>query len=248
MEEDWEATLKYARENEGDAAAVARKYRSFARSWPVTVEGKEAKRRAEGIEKGEVHPHPEKKFAPKSEVEAAREAWDAVRAELEAAVEAKRYDEALRLLPLTIEDPDRKLTQELELWRALLGTLTGFFAALERELASVPAAERVVDTPKGQGAITRFSSAGPTVRTPEGPVELRWSEVGAASIASLAQRAFTGDKKDEHLKETLAAFAWAHRVRDPFYAAALAVKAAQLKGPGADLVSKLLQRKERFTK
>jgi hypothetical protein len=72
--------------------------------------------------------------------------------------------------------------------------------------------------------------------------------VPAASVADLAQKAFTGDKKDEHLKELLAAFAWAHRLREPFYAAAIAVKSAQLTGPGADLVSKLLQRKERFAK
>lgn len=248
LEADWESTLKFARENEADAAAVARKYRSFARSWAVTEQGKEAKRRADGIEKGELHPHPEKKFAPKSEVETARAAWEAIRVEVEAAVETKRYDEALRLLPLTIEDPDRKLTQDLEFWRSVLTALTGFFAALEREVASVPAAERVVDTPKGSGVVVRFTSAGPAVRTEEGPAELRWSEVGAASIATLAQRAFTGEKKDEHLKELLAAFAWAHRLRDPFYAAALAVKSAQLKGPGAEMVSKLLQRKERFAK
>jgi tRNA A-37 threonylcarbamoyl transferase component Bud32 len=248
MEGEWEATLKFARENEADAATVARKYRSFARSWPITDQGKEAKRRAEGIEKGELHPHPEKKFAPKSEVETARAAWDVVRLEVEAAVETKRYDEALRLLPLTIEDPDRKLTQELELWRNLLTPLTGFFATLERELASVPADQRVLETTKGKGPIQGISTAGPTVKTDAGPVDLRWSEVDAASIATLAQRAFTGEKKDEHLKELLAGYAWAHRLRDPFYAAALAVKAAQLKGPGADLVSKLLQRKDRFAK
>ncbi|MFO0934474.1 MAG: serine/threonine-protein kinase [Planctomycetota bacterium] len=248
MEGEWEATLKFARENEADAAAVARKYRSFARSWPITDQGKEAKRRAEGIEKGEIHPHPEKKFAPKSEVETARAAWEVVRVQVEAAVETKRYDEALRLLPLTIEDPDRKLTQELELWRALLTSLTGFFAALEREVTTVPADRRVVETPKGKGVIQGFSSAGPQVKTDAGPMELRWSEVDAASVATLAQAAFNGEKKDEHLKEMLAAYAWAHRLRDPFYAAALAVKAAQLRGPGADLVSKLLQRKDRFAK
>ena len=84
------------------------------------------------------------------------------------------------------------------------------------------------------------------LKTEDGPKELRWSEVTEESLVRLAQRAFTGEKKDEHLKELLAAFAWAHRLREPFYAAAVAVKTARLTGPGADLVSLLLQRKDRF--
>ena len=246
MEAEWETLLKFARENENDVAAIVHRYRSFARSWPVTDQGKEAKVRAVGIEKGEIHPHPDKKFAAVSEVEAARAAWVLLQEQVEAAVATKRYDEALRLLPATVEDPDRKLTKELELWRGLLTLLTGFFSALEREVATVPAAERVLDATSGGGLWTRLTSAGPVLKTEDGPKELRWSEVTEESLVRLAQRAFTGEKKDEHLKELLAAFAWAHRLREPFYAAAVAVKTARLTGPGADLVSLLLQRKDRF--
>ncbi len=246
MEAEWEVLLKFARANEDDVAGIVHRYRSFARSWPVTDQGKEAKVRAVGIEKGELHPHPDKKFAAVSEVDAARAAWTLLEEQVEAAVATKRYDEALRLLPATVEDPDRKLTKELELWRGLLTLLTGFFGTLEREVATVPAAERVLDTADGGGLVTRFTTAGPALRTEDGPKELRWSEVNDESIARLAQKAFTGEKKDEHLKELLAAYAWAHRLREPFYAAAVAVKSARLTGPGADLVSVLLQRKDRF--
>jgi hypothetical protein len=135
------------------------------------------------------------------------------------------------------------------MWRGMLKMLQGFFPTLEKELATVPAAERSLTGPKGSGLVTKLSTAGPTLRTEEGPQELRWAEVTPESVAALATKAFTGEKKDEHLKELLAAFAWAHRVRDAFWTAAMAVKSAQLTGPGADLVSALLAAaKDRFPK
>lgn len=248
MEDGFAAIEAFARANEEDVSSVAHRYRVFSRAYPVSDLGKEARRRADGIAKGELHPHPDKKFAEKSEIERAREAWSQLQTALDEAVETKRYDEALRLVPARVEDPDRKLTAELETWRSLLTVLSGFFATLEREVATVPAADRVVETPQGRGPIVRFAASGPTVKLASGPVELRWSDVTAASVADLAGRAFTGEGKSEELKIPLAAFAWAHKLKDTFYGAAIAVAGVRTTGPGADLVSKLLQRRARFEK
>jgi serine/threonine-protein kinase len=235
----------FARANEGEVERIVRKYQAIAHAYPTFDLGKEARRRAEGIRKGEVHPHPDKKFAEKSAVETAKEKWTTLRAQIEAALPTKRYDEALALMPATVEDPDRKLAVELDMWRAMLHKLNGFFALLEKELASVPAAERVLETDTAKGKIARLSTAGPALVTPAGTIEVRWADVTAASIAALATRAFEG--KDAALQESLACFAWAHKLRETFYGAAIAVKMGGGTGPDVDLVSTLLGRAtERF--
>jgi hypothetical protein len=103
-------------------------------------------------------------------------------------------------------------------------------------------------TPKGAATLITVTSGGPQVRVGTQVVDLRWTDLPAAEIAALAQRAFAG--KDVRLQERLAGFAWAHRVRDVFFQAAIGVKAtAGGSSTGTELVDRLLARAQaRFGK
>jgi hypothetical protein len=72
-------------------------------------------------------------------------------------------------------------------------------------------------------------------------IALAWSDVPPEEVAALAQRAFQG--KDARLQERIAVYAWAHRLRETFYSAAIAVKmGAASSGSGGELVERLLAR------
>jgi len=213
---------EWARQHSTDKDSVVREYRVVARSYADQDAGKEAKRRADGIEKGTIHPHPDKVFSEVTAVEKAQAAWDAARDKVDEAISGMRYDDALHLIPNTVEDPSGKLSDELSLWRALTVDLTEFYPALEREAEAMKPAERTLKTPKGLGTVSRFTTSGPVVAVGTESAPWKWSELAPADVADLARRAFA--KKEGHLTELLAAFAWAHRVSPAFYQAALALK------------------------
>jgi serine/threonine-protein kinase len=103
----WNDAVDFARRNEGDKNSVIQSYRVMFRSFPDSPQGKEAKKRADLIEKGEMHPHPDKTFAPPTVVDEARVAWEAKRAQPESLVAGHLYAEALALVP----PPRRPLRQ-----------------------------------------------------------------------------------------------------------------------------------------
>src|SRR5262249_27927676 len=77
----------FARSNWQDKAAVVREYRQVSTTFKdVEDVAKKAKERADGIDKGTIHPHPDRTFAPPSAVETARTAWTAARPEYEKAL------------------------------------------------------------------------------------------------------------------------------------------------------------------
>jgi hypothetical protein len=96
-------------------------------------------------------------------------------------------------------------------------------------------------TPKGEGKITRFVTEGPVVAVGDVPTTWKWADLPPADVADLARRAFA--KKEGHLTELLAAFAWAHRVSPAFYQAALALKmSASSTGERTAVTDRLLAR------
>ena len=232
---------EFARQHSTDKDSVVREYRVVARSYADQDAGKEAKRRADGIEKGTIHPHPDKVFSEVTAVEKAQLAWDAARDKVDEAIAAMRYDDALHLIPNTVEDPSGKLSDELTLWRALTVDLTEFYPALEREAQAMKPAERTIKTPKGEGKIVRFETSGPVVVVGTESTTWKWADLPPADIADLGRRALLG--KDDHLTEVLAAFAWSHRVGSVFYGTALALKSSPgSDGDGTPLSAGLLKR------
>ncbi|HVG93280.1 MAG TPA: serine/threonine-protein kinase, partial [Planctomycetota bacterium] len=238
----------FARANWQTKAEVVRQYRTFTRTYSDLPLGKEAKRRADGIEANTIHPHPERTIAPPAAVDSARAAWDEARGKIEAAVTEMRYEDALRLMPQTVEDPEGKLADELSLWRLIVRDLTDFHAVLGREAASLKGDAKAMTTPKGAGTLITITSGGPQVRVGTEAIDFRWVDFPPAEIAALAQRAFAG--KDVRLQERLAGYAWAHKVRAAFFQAAIGVKtSAAGSSTGTEFVDRLLARAQaRFPK
>jgi serine/threonine protein kinase len=246
-ERAFEKAERYARENENDPVGIVQKYKEVAGAYPELERGKESKRRAEGIKNGTIHPHPDKVFAPKSEVEKAREAWEKVKAPIETAVAAGLYGDALHLLPGSIEDPDHKIGPEIEAWRAVLRAIPDFLMTLQKEAQTLKPADRILVTAKGPGRWVSTSTAGPVVEIGGVKQELRWGDFTPDSVAALADRAF--DTKDVQLKAGIAAYAWAHKLREPFFRARVAFMMADASTDAAKFVSQLVQRAaDRFPK
>jgi hypothetical protein len=235
----------FARANWTSKAEVVRQYRTFSRTYSDLDLGKEAKRRADGIEKNQIHPHPDRTIASTEIVDAARAAWNAARDQVETAITERRYEDALRLLPTTVEDPEGNLADELSIWRVVVRELTDFHTVLGREVGTLKGDARKMTTGKGAGTLTTITSAGPQLRIKNDVVDVPWADVPAAEVAALAQRAFAG--KDIRLQERLAGYAWAHKIRDVFYSSAVAVKVSGSGSSSSDTVERLLARaKSRF--
>jgi len=244
----WNDAVDFARRNEGDKNSVIQSYRVMFRSFPDSPQGKEAKKRADLIEKGEMHPHPDKTFAPPTVVDEARVAWEAKRAQFESLVAGHLYAGALALVPPPRDDPEGKLSEDVEFHRRLAKDLVAFRDYLVTEVNGITAPVRTVSTPKGGGKVTIAKPTGLQVNVDGKVLELPWTELWPEALADLGKRAFVG-KDLEHL-ETLAAFAFAHKQRDAFFSAAISVKTAgSLSGSTSGLVEKMLARAQaRFGK
>jgi hypothetical protein len=242
------AAEEFARASWENKPEVVRRYRLFAADFPDAPEAKEATRRADGIARGVLHPHPDRKYAEASALEQAKAAWEAARAKVEEAIAARRYDDALRLVPPAAEDREGVLAEEMHLYREVARRLVDFHDAVAKQAAALKPDQRSLTVAKGKGTVVRFTVAGPQVKVGSDVLDVAWADLPPAEIASLAQRAFEG--KELRFQEMLAVYAWAHRVRDAFYASAIGVKMASASsGSGGELAERLLARaKDRFGK
>jgi hypothetical protein len=214
-----EEATEFARNNSDDRGRVVRRYREVVASWKGTDAAAEAQRRADGVEKGELHPHPDRTFASKTAVDAAREALAANLPKIEAAIAARRYDDVASLVPDPVDDPAGTVTEELSFWRGLGKNLTAFTRGLKKEVETLPAADRTVRTAKGVLPVRTATDMGLQVERDSDLVDLRWVEIEPAALAELATKAFL----EKDYAEPLAAFAWAHRLDDLFYQAVFAL-------------------------
>jgi serine/threonine-protein kinase len=243
----FEEATAFARENWQDKAAVVAKYRTVASEFRDTAVAKDAARRADGIEKGDVHPHPDRVFAPPSAVETAKAAWEKAKPEVEAALAAMRYDEAERLVPAAVADREGTLSDELEFWRRLARDGAALLRALGPAIESIPLAQRKLKTAKGEGKIVAVASTGPKVQVGDERMELLWSDIAPDGLMAVAEKALAG--KGHEAQVQLVSFAFVHRLRDSFFQTAIAVTASGEPGPGTEHVNRALARsEERFKK
>lgn len=231
----------FARLQWEDKGAVIERYKRVARSFGDLEAGKEAKRRAEGIAKGEIHPHPDRVYAPKTAVEKAREAWAKLRGDVDDAMTNFRYDDALRLVPSAVEDPEGKLAEEVEFFRRVTLDLVAFRTSLDSALDGMKPEAKDIALGKGTARVRRVRPSGVTVDKGPEASELPWAEVPLDEICALAKRAFEG--KDPATSTQLATFAWTHRLRQRFFETYLKLKsAAAMTGVSDPQVEKLASR------
>lgn len=231
----------FARINFEAKDAVVQRYRLVAKNYSDLEAGKEAKRRAELITKGEMHPHPDKVYAPKTAVEKAREAWEALRVQVDAAFAEFRYDDALRLVPANVEDPEGKLSEDVEFHRQVALDLVAFRASLDGALDAMKPDARDVKLAKGVVRVRRVRASGITVEQAGATTEIPFAEVPIDQLAALAKRAFEG--KEQAVSGQLCTFAWAHRHREAFWSTAMKLKVANgMAGTSDPQLDKLVAR------
>ena len=212
----------FARANWQDKPAVVREYRQVATSFKDVEEvSKKAKERADGIDKGTVHPHPDRTFAPPSEVETAKGAWAAAKPEYEKALAEMRFVDAERLVPPPVDDRDLAFAQEIEFWRRLARDAGAFLDALGKDVEQVAASQRKIKTTRGDSRVVGPALGGLKVEAGDDRVDVRWNEIPATELLALGTKAF-GKKAAERAILT-ASFAFASRLSTPFYQAALTV-------------------------
>ena len=236
-----EDATNFARLQWEDKGAVVQRYRRVGRSFGDTEAGKDAKKRAELIEKGEMHPHPDRVYAPKTTVDRAREAWETLRGQVDEAISAFRYDEAVRLVPTAVEDPEGRLADDVEFHRQVALDLVAFRSALDGALDAMKPEARDIRLEKGVARVQRVRSASISVEQAGAATELVWSDALVDEICALAKRAFVS--KDPRTSVQLATFAWAHRRRGVFFQTAIALKTAMaMSGTEDPHLAKLLAR------
>jgi serine/threonine-protein kinase len=215
-------TESFARANWQDKAAVVREYRKVASLFRDVEEvAKRAKERADGIEKGKVHPHPDKAFAPPSEVETAKAQWGESKPEYEKALAEMRFLDAERLVPPRVDDRDLAFAEELEFHRRVAKDSSAFLDALAKDVDALPAGERKIPTPKGEARIVGRQGNGLKVEVGDERTAVFWNELKPADLLALADKAF---KKNAQERAVLvASFAYATRQRDAFFRAALTI-------------------------
>jgi hypothetical protein len=229
---DLDEATQFARAQWEDKGAVVARYRLTHKRFPELEPGKEGKRRADLIEKGEMHPHPDKTYAEKNAVTRAREAWDAVRGDVEKAIAEFRYDDAVRLVPGAVEDPEGTLADDVEFHRALLKDLVTFRTELDGALDKMKPEAKEITVKAGKARVRRALAEWISIDRGGVIEQLPWAEIPLDEVAALGKRAFEG--KGPALNRTLASFAWAHRRRDAFFQTAVALKTANAMSGASD--------------
>jgi hypothetical protein len=218
-----EGAASFARESWEDKSGVVRRYRGIAERFKGTAAAEEAKRRAEGIVRGTVHPHPDRKVVPKETVEAAAKVWEAARPEYEAAIGRKQYDLALTLVPVGIEDAMGSVAEEVLFHRALARDLGEFLSTLRRAITAMPESARRIALEGGEHRIQAVTDTGLLVHGPDGQKKVAWGDVPPAALFDLAIGAFR--EKGTREATFLVAAAYAHRMPDRFWTALLQARA-----------------------
>jgi hypothetical protein len=214
-----DAATSFARDSWQDKLGVIRRYRGVASRYPGTPAGTEAKRRADGITRGEIHTHPDRKVVPKELVEAATKEWKAKKPEYEDAIARRRYDLAVALPPVGIEHADGPVAEDITFHRALARDLVEFHALLRRAIPEMPAADRRFTLESGEHRVQAVTDAGLLAMGPDGQKTVAWADLPPAAMYDLAAAAF----RDKGTREAalLVAAAYAHRLADRFWAAVL---------------------------
>lgn len=229
-----------------DNDAVRQMYLSVYERYRVTNAGKEALRRARGIKKGSIHPHPDMQWSDQDAIQAARSRWQRLLPEIESAIQKHDYRTAQTQVPEPLSGLGREaaaFTHELDFWREYTAELAEFQRELPKAVMELPADERKIRTPDGVQAIARISESGIETKVAFTTKTYVWSSLEPGAIADLAQRAFT-DKGARHLV-LLTAFAYAHMLKDAFFDAQLWLGAT----PGArEFEHQVKEYAERFEK
>ena len=171
------------------------------------------------IRTGTRHPHPDKTWTDADVVAQALESWRTTKADVERAVEEGRYADAKALLPPDVQDATGGTEQDLAFWHVFLEHLVGFHGALVVEVPKLDKDARTLVLADGSTApvltVTETTvSVGPQTVIP-------WAQVPPTSVANLAKAAFDG--KETRYQVFLMAYAYARRLRDPFYEAQLTI-------------------------
>jgi serine/threonine-protein kinase len=215
---------EFARANWQDKPAVIRSYRAVASGHGGTAPGTEAKRRAALIEKGEMHPHPDKTYAKKEEVASTASKWEEAKAKYEELLAAGRYAEALAHVPQGVDDPEGKLTEESRFWKTLATDLITFRAELRKAVMGMAEGSRSLRLEKGPAKVREATEVGFHVEVGTEIKTVPWAEVPPDALAILATRAFAG--KEPRLYALLAAYAFGHKQRNLFASAMLTAQSS----------------------
>ena len=230
----------FARANWQDKTAVIAQYRSIVPRFKGTDAAGRAARRAAGIQSGEIHPHPDRSFTQMDEVTAAAQAWTAAKPDYEAAISLHKYAAALALVPGDVQDPEGKVEAELVFWRGLARDLVDFLQTFRVEVMTLPDETRTILLDKKSVKVLDSTEAGLKVRIDDEDVKLAWHELPVDGLARLSMKAFA--RKGSKPWQQFAAYAFAHRRRDNFFAAVLAAQAA------GDLPKPLQERLDQYAK
>jgi hypothetical protein len=214
-----EGVAAFARESWQDKAGVVRRYRGVVSRYPGTPAADEAKRRADGIARGIVHSHPDRQMVPKEVVEAAGKAWEAARPEYEDAIARRRYDLAIALPPVGVEDAEGPVAEDILFHRALARDLGDFLATLRRSVPQMPEPARRVSIEGQEHRVQSVAETGLVLRGPDGQTTVAWADLPPAAMYDLATAAFR--EKGTREATLLVAVAFAHRLSDRFWTAVL---------------------------
>ncbi len=214
--EDW---IRANWHSKTDDANVVSRYRAHAKEWKDTPAGKVSDDRARQITAGKLHAHPDKTYDPEAEVETARQTWEAAKPMVEAAIAQHAYEEARKLVPVAVQDPEGSLARDLAFWAQLTEHLSSFQVTLASGWEQIAADQRTLRLPTGKVKLQRLLINGLEVEQDGKTMRLTWAEAPPAELARLAHAAFT--EKGTRGSLLLMAFAWAHRLSDEFWGADL---------------------------
>ncbi|MGE0190551.1 MAG: serine/threonine-protein kinase [Planctomycetota bacterium] len=200
-----------------DTQVVVDRFRKVARDHKDTVAGAKAKERAQGIEAGEVHPHPDRTWTSVDQVAEVRAAWPEKRAELAAMLEEGKFRDALAALPPEVHDAAGTLAADVRFWRDHVRRLV----SLRRRLVDAVnrrhgTAEPLTFEADGDELIlVKMQEEGVDVRRGLKAERLPWSAVPAAAVQDWAVELLNQQDAEVLLEEM--AFALVHRLEDAFW-------------------------------
>jgi tRNA A-37 threonylcarbamoyl transferase component Bud32 len=218
---------RWIRENwrgQADPPAVIARYQAMEAAWKDTAASKEADQRAREIRARIRHPHPDKSWSDPDEIARILETWRAKQAEVESLIREHRYLDAKAALPEPMEDPTGQLAKDLAFWHGLVDRLVEFKSALGAEESRLPAGKRGLSTADGPVVLSEATEKELIVEHGGKKTLLPWTAVPAMDLYRVAQAAFEG--KETRFHAALAAYAFAHRLRAPFFEAVLSVELA----------------------
>ncbi|MFM8980345.1 MAG: serine/threonine protein kinase [Planctomycetia bacterium] len=221
--EDW---IRANWHSKADDAMVVQRYRTHAKQHAGTPAGEVSDRRARELNAGKAHAHPDKSYDAADEVERVRAAWAEAKPKVEEALARHDYAGAHSLVPEAVQDASGQLAVDLSFWAMLCDHLQSLKLSMVGTADRLEAGERTLALPgsKVKARLRKLGTDAIEVDDAGTVRSLPWAEVPAAELARLA-KALVAAKGTRGGVEVMA-FAWAHRLVDPFYAAQLEVELA----------------------